>query len=109
MTMEYKQCILVGSPSPSVELLVKSLNLMPFEEDKNEVYCSIQPLSLQASNFRSYKQSTCLLPLLTPLFHFNVCDNNYFSFPGPRSPLLAVLDPGEGTGGPRPPLIFRPN
>ena len=24
MTMEYKQCILVGSPSPSVELLVKS-------------------------------------------------------------------------------------
>ena len=62
MTMEYKPCIPVGSRSPSVELL-HSLNLMLFEEHKNEVYRSIFPLSLQASNFRSYKQSTCLLLL----------------------------------------------
>lgn len=47
--MEYKKCI--GSRSRSVEL--DSLNLMLFEEDKNEVYHSICPLSLQASNFRS--------------------------------------------------------
>ena len=60
MTMEYKPCIPVGSRSPSVELL-HSLNLMLFEEDENEVYRSISPLSLQTSNFRSYKQSACLL------------------------------------------------
>ena len=60
MTMEYKPCIPVGSRSPSVELL-HSLNLTLFEEDKNEVCRSISPLSLQTSNFRSYKQSACLL------------------------------------------------
>lgn len=64
MTMEYKPCISVGSRSPSVELLhVHILNLMLFEEDKNEVHRSSSPLSLQASNFRSYKQSTCHLLL----------------------------------------------